>query len=216
MIKALKNILIITLFIITLLAFYVLIAYGLTFFPSNPIGKDEKKTESIYLLYSNLHSDIILPIATLDKKWKEKLPQHIINSQGYLSFGWGDKAFYLNTPTWDDVKVAPTLKALFLNTPSIIYVKHYPKILYFKNLKTIKISKNQLRALEDGIFKSFDFKGKAQRGYGRDDLFYDSPYNYNLINTCNTWTGERLQDANISVSYWTPFSWNVIESTPKE
>ncbi|RUM71342.1 MAG: hypothetical protein DSZ07_00665, partial [Sulfurovum sp.] len=52
------------------------------------------------------------------------------------------------------------------------------------------------------------------QGYGRDDLFYPSIYKYNLFNTCNTWTGDQLREANVSISYWTPLSSNIIDSLP--
>jgi len=31
----------------------------------------------------------------------------------WLAFGWGDKGFYLNTPTWADLKFSTAVKAAF-------------------------------------------------------------------------------------------------------
>ena len=30
----------------------------------------------------------------------------------YIVFGWGGRAFYLETPTWSELKAAPVLKAV--------------------------------------------------------------------------------------------------------
>jgi len=211
--KLLKKTFIFFLFLFIPLLLYIGIAHLLTFFPTKNVTLLDQN-RSIYIFYSQLHTDIIINIDSLDKKWQEKLPKHMIQSKGYLSFGWGDKEFYLNTPTWDDLKVTSALKALFINSPSVVYVKYYRDISYFQELKEVKLSFEQLKDLENSIFKSFDFKHKNYKGYGRDDMFYSSPYQYNIFTTCNTWTGEQLREANISVSHWTPFSYNVINSLP--
>ena len=211
--KLLKKIFIFFLFLFIPLLLYIAIAHLLIFFPT----KEETSLDqnrSIYIAYSQLHSDIIININALDKKWKERLPSQVMKSQGYLSFGWGDKEFYLNTPTWDKLKINAALKALFINTPSVIYVKYHPTVGYFQEIKEVKLSSKQLKKLENSIFKSFDFQNQHYKGYGKDDIFYSSPYQYNIFNTCNTWTGEQLREANISVSYWTPFSYNIIDSLP--
>ena len=211
--KLLKKTFIFFLFLLIPLILYIAIAHLLTFFPTK-IETFLEQNKTIYISYSQLHSDIIINIESLDQKWKEKLPKHIIHSNGYLSFGWGDKEFYLNTPTWDDLKITSAFKALFLNSPSVVYVKYYRDISYFQDLKEVKLSNEQLKDLEKSIFKSFDFEHKKYKGYGRDDIFYSSPYQYNIFTTCNTWTGEQLKEANVSVSPWTPFSYNIINSLP--
>ncbi|TIW01591.1 MAG: DUF2459 domain-containing protein, partial [Mesorhizobium sp.] len=39
----------------------------------------------------------------------------------YIVFGWGGRAFYLETPTWSQLKAAPVLKALTLDA-SVMHV----------------------------------------------------------------------------------------------
>ena len=51
---------------------------------------------------------------------KENLSSFLLNNVEYqekekfVSFGWGDKNFYANTPTWKDVTFSVGFKALFL------------------------------------------------------------------------------------------------------
>ena len=211
--KLLKKTFIFFLFLLIPLIIYISIAHLLTFFPSRTVTFLEQN-KSIYISYSQLHSDIIINVNALDEKWRKNLPKYILKSQGYLSFGWGEKEFYLNTPTWNDLKVNTALKALFTNSPSVVYVKYHHSISYLQDLKEVKLSLEQLKNLEESIFKSFDFTNSNYKGYGRDDIFYSSPHYYNVFKTCNTWTGEQLREANVSVSPWTPFSYNVINSLP--
>ena len=211
--KLLKKTFIFFLFLIIPLIFYVTIALIFTFFPMKNVTNIGKE-KIIYISYSQLHSDIIIDITTLDNKWKKKLPPHLLHKQGYLSFGWGDKEFYLNTPTWDDLKIDSALKALFTNSPSVVYIKYHQKISYLAEIKEVKLSTEQLKNLEKGIFKSIDFKNQNYKGYGQNDIFYSSPYQYNIFMTCNTWTGDRLRESNVSMPYWTPFVWSVVNALP--
>ena len=215
-IKTVKFILKFLLFITFTIILYFLTAYLLVFLASTKDEKEQKRGEDIYILYDTMHSDIVLDIKGINnKKFTTKLSIFINQREGYLAFGWGDKETYLNTPTWNDIKISTSLKALFINTPSLIHVTFYRNIHRFKNIKVIKLSKKGKEKLENSILKSFDLEtDERYQGYGRDDFFYPSVYNYNLFNTCNTWTGDRLREANVSMRYWTPFSSNVIDSLP--
>jgi len=202
-------------FFIFITLLYLSVAFGLAIFPKNGTTTDSNiDTTTIYILYSEMHSDIVLEINSTKKELQKKLSPLIKSSHGYLAFGWGDRETYLNTPTWDKIELSTTLKALFINTPSVMHVNYYPHIKRFQKIKRVKISINQFNKLQESISQSFDFTKKSDKGYGYNDLFYTSNYKYNLFNTCNTWTGNQLRDINITMSYWTPLSQNVIDSLP--
>ena len=212
-IKKLKFILIFVTLLLTPILLFFIVAHTLTFFPDQQ-KKSLKNVEEVYILYNEMHSDIVLKIDDLDRAFKEHLKDVVQNREGYLAFGWGDRETYLNTPTWDDMKLSTTFNALFVNTPSVLHVHFYKEVKRFKNLKTVWLSKGQKELLITTVLKSFDMSEGSHKGYGKNDFFYPSVYRYNLFNTCNTWTGDRLRDANISVSYWTPLSYQVIDSLP--
>ena len=211
--KPIKRVFTILLLFLTLIALYISTAFLLSLFPSN-YKSTIKKEEKVYIIYDDVHSDIAFNIENISDEWIKNLPLVKNKKKGYIAFGWGDKETYLNTPTWNEVKLSTSLKALFLNSSSLMHIGYYPNIKYFTGVKYIKINKKQSKKIKKEIFKSFNFKEKFYRGYGYNDLFYTSPYKYNFINTCNTWTGDILRDANITMSYWTPFSKNVINSLP--
>ena len=215
--KILKPIIYIFISPILALILYTAIAFGLSFFITHTDDKKEKRDRAIYIIYSSMHSDIVIDLEKSELPWKEHLPTLLKSKKrGFIAFGWGDQETYLNTPTWDDLKLSTALKALFINTPSLMHVTYLKTVHRFKHLKTIKITKEQQKQLEENIVKSFGQEIKFyQKGYRYNDKFYYSKSRqYNIINTCNTWTGETLYDANISISRWTPFAYNVIYSLP--
>jgi len=211
--KLKRTIFTILLFFLTTIGLYVSTAFLLSLFPT----KNEffiKKEETIYIIYDEVHSDIVFNLEDISEKWIKNLPLVKDKEEGYIAFGWGDKETYLNTPTWEQIKISTSLKALFINTPSLMHVTYYPHIKYFSGVKSIKVSQSQSIKIKKSIFKSFNLKKEFYKGYGHNDIFYNSPHKYNVLHTCNTWIGNILRDANITMSYWTPFSTNVINSLP--
>ncbi|CAA6802806.1 MAG: Unknown protein [uncultured Sulfurovum sp.] len=190
---------------------YFFIAYIFTLFPQKRGEYYLKDSKEIHILYNEMHSDIVFNIQDLNIS---NFPHFENKKTGYLAFGWGDKETYLNTPNIANLKISTSLKALFMNTSALMHVSYMPNIDYFKNLKTIKLSLEQHQHLKVSILKSFNFRGKIYKGYEREDIFYTANASYNLINTCNTWSGDRLRELNISMPYWTPFSWSVVNAIP--
>ena len=199
------------LLLIASLLFYFILAYLLQLFPQKESNSLLPKNKSIYILYSDMHTDIVFNITEMNRS---KFPTFQKKQKGYLAFGWGDKETYLNTPTWNDLKLSTAMKALFINTPSLMHVSYYPNVHYYKNLKKVQLTSEQYRALQKNILKNFDFTKKEYKGYGKNDFFYTAKGSYNLFNTCNAWTAKQLREVNVSVSYWTPLSQNVINSLP--
>ena len=189
---------------------YFLLAYLFTFFPTK-VNNTTPKDRNIYILYSPAHTDIIFNIQDLTTL---NLGEFNTKKRGYLAFGWGDKGVYMNTPTWSELEVTTGFKALFLPTPAIMHVSYYPNILRYRDIKKISLTTAQLRHLETSILSDFNTTKEVFKGYQKHDFFYPANHSYTLINTCNTWTGDKLREANVSMSYWTPLSQNVTASLP--
>lgn len=208
--KIFKYFLYLILFSLLTTSLYILIAYIFALFPKKNINILEQDKE-VYVLYNQVHSDIVFKIQDLNIS---SFPNFQKKRTGYLAFGWGDKETYLNTPNINDIKISTSIKALFINTPSLMHISYLPNIHHYQNVKTIKLSKTQQTHLKASILKSFNLKEKVHKGYGKEDFFYTAKGGYNLIKTCNTWTGDQLRESNISMSYWTPLSQNVINALP--
>jgi len=207
-----KNIFTISILLVLIVLFYFLLAYLFSFFPkiTTPIPT-EAKNKKVYLLYNEMHSDIVFKVQELNLSI---FPEFKRKKNGYLAFGWGDKETYLNTPTWNNIKLSTSLKALFLNTPSLMHLTYYKDIFQYKNIKEIQLTQKQYKKLIGNILKSFKSNGKSYKGYGREDFFYTANGTYSLIQTCNTWTGDQLRSIGIPMSYWTPLSQNITVNLP--
>ncbi|HOB24230.1 MAG TPA: DUF2459 domain-containing protein, partial [Kaistella sp.] len=59
----------------------------------------------------------MVPVKTPEIDWSQQIPFKTTLSKRtdfkYLAIGWGDKGFYLDTPTWADLKFSTAFKAAF-------------------------------------------------------------------------------------------------------
>ena len=49
--------------------------------------------------------------------------QHPTAKLTYVALGWGDRNFYVDTPTWEDLSVTTTARALLWPTDTIVQSK---------------------------------------------------------------------------------------------
>lgn len=208
----LKKIILIFLLLLVPVVLYFSVAKLLTFFPTKPKVTTEK-THTIYISYGDIHTDIVVALKDLNGSWFEKVHPIQNKKEGYLSIGWGDKASYLHPRTYDTIPLKVMFQALFINTPSLLHTHYYPSLRYHA-FKSVSLCETQLQHLLRSLFHDFDFDAKAYKGYGQHSHLYSSSKSYNFINTCNTYTGDKLREANISMSYWTPLRENVMDVLP--
>ena len=79
----------------------------------------------ILLLSNPIHTDIAIPLdagvlARFDMLVKAGIEADLPGVR-YLVFGWGGRAFYLETPTWSQLKPGPVFSALTLDR-SVMHV----------------------------------------------------------------------------------------------
>jgi len=208
--------------IIVLPLIYLLFATVLSLIPINQ-AFDPVKGEGIEIFISSngVHTDFILPITSDSIDWQPYFPAS--NFQGidpstmsHISFGWGDQGFYLETPTWADLKLSTALKALFLKSNSAMHVTYLRKPKPSSTVKRLVISESQYAQLASYIEGSFQkdsnghFSWISGSGYRVNDTFYAANGSFSLFKTCNVWTGKGLRQIGIKTGLWTPFSQSVL------
>jgi uncharacterized protein (TIGR02117 family) len=132
-----------------------------------------------------------------------------------LSFGWGDRAFMLETSTSAIVNPVTAFKALFLATPSTVHLQSYRVFPQNLETKCVKISGANYLRLVNLIKNSFqldaaDNKIKISYGYDNSDSFYEAKDSYSILRTCNDWTAEALQKADVNTPLWSTVSWAIV------
>jgi uncharacterized protein (TIGR02117 family) len=200
-------------FFLLLLALYFLIALaGLI-----PVNNDFEPTADgveIMVTSTAIHADLVLPIRNETVDWSQHLPPSDFagNVRGatHAAFGWGNKEFYIDTPTWADVKAATVCRALFWPCPTCMHVNLWGDRAIPPDARRTRISHEQYRRLVDYVLGSFrrDEGGRFLliRGgaYGADDAFYDAHGSYHSFNTCNCWVDRGLKAAGVRTGWFTP------------
>lgn len=163
---------------------------------------------------NGVHTGIVLPAAG----WEDLVradhlpdPRH---AGTHLSFGWGERRFYLETPTWADVTPGGVIGAATGSDRVLLHVDHVRDPGPETWRRVIRVSPEEHRRLVALIRARFaggpDGRPRPIRGYGPADVFYESWGRYDAVITCNSWVGATLRAAGIRVGVWTPFDWTVM------
>ncbi|MES2276623.1 MAG: TIGR02117 family protein [Bacteroidota bacterium] len=200
------------------IAFVVL--YLLSAYTLSHIGTSKEPGSSpdvtIYILTNGVHTDIVAPLRNSQIDWSHEVKfQNTISKDTtaqYIAFGWGDKGFYLNTPTWAQLKFSVAFKAATGLSTSAIHATFYKSLTEGADCKKIMISNAQYVRLVTYIQNSFktDAAGhiiniQTKANYNNNDAFYEAHRRYNLFYTCNTWANNALKAAGQKACVWTPF-----------
>ncbi len=199
-----------------LLVFYGLISFALSAITiKQEVGTKEEV--EIFILTNGVHTDIVMPVKNDQMDWVAKVPynntQAADSTYKFIALGWGDKGFYLETPTWSDLRASVALKAATGLSTTAIHATYYKKMKQGDDCKAIKISKEQYQRLISFIGKSFqkDSLGnflviKTNANYGKNDAFYEATGSYSILQTCNTWANSALKTSGQRCCFWTPSS----------
>src|SRR5688572_12434230 len=121
------------LYFILFIVFYLTSAYFIsrTEYPCEKTK--EAKNITIFIKSNGVHTDIVVPTKTSIINWRNfVLPENTRKKDStcqYLAFGWGDKGFYLETPTWGDLKASTALNAAFGLSTTAIHTTYYSEVI---------------------------------------------------------------------------------------
>jgi uncharacterized protein (TIGR02117 family) len=203
---------------------WLLSAWLLPKFHSNNSFKESPGGVTILVKSNGVHTDILVPVKNGIKDWRKVLSPETYEEADstfqYLAFGWGDKGFYLYTPTWADLKFSTAFKAAFFMGTTAMHVTYYKRMPEeSERCRKLSVSEEQYKTLVAYIHSSFQLKNNSyiridHPGYGSDDNFYEANGTYSFLKTCNCWTGSALKDAGVRVGVWTPSAGGVLNSLP--
>lgn len=199
-------------------ATYVLAGIGGSLMPVNNGWNPPDEGVTIYVHDNGIHTGLVLPLRKAEADWSDLVrPDHLANAEmaaDHLLFGWGDRVFYVETPTWGDLRSGTALTALIGSEGALIHVDHIRAPRPADYLRPITVSPAQYRRIAENIRAQFtlDANGASQPlpGYGANDVFYEAEGRYSALMTCNEWTGSILRDAGVRVGAWTPFNFGVM------
>jgi uncharacterized protein (TIGR02117 family) len=202
---------------------YTLLAFVLARVPVNRDWRPPEDGVTIYVESSPVHCDLVLPVTAADFDWSRRLPfdrfQRVDDRFGWVAIGWGDRGFYLDTPSWSDLKLSTAFRAVFFLSTSAMHVTYEwraPEV--DESCRAIVLTQAQYRQLVQRLLESFvlDESGRPRRfdhpGYGDFDRFFEARGTYSLVRTCNEWTSSHLRAIGVRSAVWTPFAADVLRS----
>lgn len=176
----------------------------------------EPKIE-IFLHSNGVHTDIVVPTKNRFIDWTKFVDPSETKSgktnYKWTAFGWGDKGFYLETPTWAELKPSIAFNAMFGLSKTAMHVSFYSLIKESPNCKKADISISQYMLLIQNIKNQFK-ETKPQRlsgkHYNSNDSFYNAKGTYHIFKTCNTWVNQTLKNSKMKACLWTPFDRGIL------
>lgn len=210
--KIIKKLLKWLLFILLIPISYLIISLILSAITINSKTSHKELSKSIYLTTNGVHLDIILPKKNIDSMLLSGIKYD--NTDNYLSFGWGDKNFYINTPTWGDLTFNNALKAMFLKSSTLMHVTRYKQ--KHSDWIEIKVNEIELQKLNTYLLNTFEKDEKEMKiilknkGYSSKDDFYKSKGSYSCFKTCNSWVNTGFKESGLKSCLWTPFDFGLL------
>jgi uncharacterized protein (TIGR02117 family) len=114
----------------------------------------------IYVRSNEIHTDLVLPVvhAASGRDWREHFPpadfRGKVHDCQHVAIGWGNRAFYIDTPTWADFKISTAARALFWPSDSVLHVEFVSEIYPREYFCEVAITAEQYRRLVDFIDSS--------------------------------------------------------------
>jgi uncharacterized protein (TIGR02117 family) len=137
----------------------------------------------------------------------------------YLAFGWGDRGFYLTTPSWADLRLSTALGALTGLDSTVIHVEAMPPPAIDAKTRRLRLSPTAYRALAHYVAASFAGAAAAPipgAHYNTHDEFFEARGHYSVFATCNEWARRGLAVAWVRTALWSPFDIALFYQLPVE
>ena len=195
----------------TLAIYVTVLLIGLV--PVNNDFQPDPNGIRVYLVSNAVHADMIVPKSSSVVDWTQKFDSEpfglAFHDESHVAFGWGDRGFFLETETWEDLNISTAANALLLPSKTCVHVA-FTNPDYYTNAVSVSISENQYQALVDHIEQTMkkDHLGRFIQipgySYSYNDAFFDACGRYHLFNTCNSWIGRGLKSSGVRVPWLTP------------
>jgi uncharacterized protein (TIGR02117 family) len=207
-----------------LLGLYLAAAFVGALVPRNAAWQQPDAGVLIWVRTNGVHADLVLPARAAGIDWyRVTPPEHVrepAHADGWIGIGWGQREFYLETPTWGDLTAGTALRAL-VGGSALMHVTHLSRPQPGRWYRPVRLTPQAYRTLADAVLAGFerDAQGRALplpgAGYGPMDTFYQAHGTYHAFRTSNVWTGDMLAIAGVRIGIWTPFEQSILWRIPE-
>ena len=182
--------------------------------PANTGWHEPNGGVEIWVEDNGIHTGLVVPKVAAGIDWRGFAPAADLHDPRYgalpyLGIGWGERDFYLGTPTWADMGPGVFLSAALGADATLLHVEHLPRPVEGADVRRIVLRPDEYRRLAAFVRSSLKSR-RRWPGYADYDAFYEARGHYSAIATCNAWTGAALRAAGVRVGRWTPFPVTVL------
>lgn len=200
--------------VVAVLAAYVVAGTLGALVPVNAAWRPPARGVTIWVEDNGIHTDLVLPKRAVGVDWHRLFPGSDLADPRYAAFdhiavGWGERGFYIGTPTWWDLRPWVVARAALGSDETVLHVEHVARPRTGESVRAIVLRPEEYRRLAAAIRASMG-AGRVERGYFAYDAFYAARGRYDAVRTCNDWTGATLAAAGVQVGWWTPFASGVM------
>jgi uncharacterized protein (TIGR02117 family) len=189
--------------------------------PANLGWSPPERGVTVFVRTNGVHTWIVMPKLHGTVDWRPFAPGEHLRDPRYgrsdhVAIGYGNRNFYLETPTWADLTVANAFHAAFGNGSTLLHVEHIHEPRPEEWQRPLTLTEEEYRRLAAYVAARFqrDARGRPipvlGRGYGDWDMFYEAKGGYSFVLTCNEWTGRALRQAGVRTGLWTPLSQSIM------
>ena len=183
--------------------------------PTNIGWRPPSEGVTVFVESNGIHVGLIVPKVAAGIDWRAVAPASDLTDPRYgaydhLAIGWGERGFFLGTPTWADVRPGPILHAALGSEATLVHVEHVPGPAPSADVRAIVLRPDEYRRLAAFIRVSIAGGGARHAGYGGYDVFYQARGRYDAVHDCNAWVGDALRAAGVRIGWWTPFPVTVL------
>ena len=186
-----------------------------------PVGGSEKATDTseIYIRSNGIHLEFVLPndaTGPLGDKAVVDGASPYLDQSPYLAYGWGERDFFLNTPTWGDFDLLTAIHSLLWQTDILMRVQPVWRRPSGDHVRVLRVAPAQRAAIVAYIRASIRFNANGDvttvpsRLYDPNGVFLEGVGTYSPFYTCNEWVNEGLKRAGIRTALWSPFPYGVM------
>jgi uncharacterized protein (TIGR02117 family) len=172
---------------------------------------------TVWLTTNGVHAGLALPARAPSMDWTTFYPPHNSRSPGdamagdTVTIGWGDRAFFLEVPSWGDLDASIAFTALGGRDRTVMHVEYGPAPALGRDTHSIVLTQAQYERLVAFIVASTttNVPGHAQwiagHAYADRDAFYEANGHYSALMTCNQWVRDALSRSGVRTATWAPF-----------
>ena len=183
--RALKILLGVVALVLAVPATYFLAALILGLIPANAGWSEAERGVPIFVRTNGIHTWIMMPKVNAIMDWRPYVPpEHLRDARygrgNYIAVGYGNRDFYLETPTWGDLELHTAISALAGRGPSLLHVEHEHEPRASEWQRPITLRPDEYRRLAAFIRARFRLgpdgrtKPLIGRGYNDWDMFYEA------------------------------------------